>query len=90
MSNREVGPLQHEAQGLFSPLTHTLFLLFYLRNHIRKVSEKVESFGSGDRGSVQLSRYLGLVDRTLKAVEREVEEKRRQKESQEEPTRPGN
>ena len=51
------------------------FLIFHLRTHTEKVEGKIKDLSGDDQSHTQLYRYLGIVRRTLLAVEKEVRRK---------------
>ena len=72
MADRHVIPSTKSGESFGSPQKYIHFLVFNLHLHTKRVKEKIDDLEYEDKGVKQVSRYLGMVERTLEAVQNEM------------------
>ena len=72
MADWEDGALVQKIGEFCCTSKYVRFLIFHLRTHTEKVEVKIKDLSDNDPSHTQLYRYLGIVKRTLIAVEKEV------------------
>ena len=72
MADRPDPSSSKSGENFGSPLKYIHFLVFNLHLHTKRVKEKIDGLDYEDKGVRQVSRYLGMVERTLEAIQNEM------------------